>query len=172
LSLFDFPEEVARIMMRQFRFEAEIYESLSCVPMAARRKLDRLGIKLGLEQWQQLGRGERLMICHAPADSPAECEALSLFVREAAVSRSGSPPRDLPAETRRTAEPPARPPVRLVANASALGITLTPREWELLDDDERYALVKLGGSDTPSHNLAAALHEFLDQRTPAVASHR
>jgi hypothetical protein len=33
--------------------------------MAVRRKLDRLGIKIGLEQWELLGRGERLMICHA-----------------------------------------------------------------------------------------------------------
>ena len=56
-------------MIRKFQFEAEIYDSLSCLPMAARRKLDELGIKIGFDQWQQLGRGERLMICHAPTAS-------------------------------------------------------------------------------------------------------
>ena len=56
-------------MIRKFKFEAEIYESLNCLPTAARRKLDAAGIKLHLAQWEQLGRGEKLMICHAPADS-------------------------------------------------------------------------------------------------------
>src|SRR5262249_52580966 len=41
-------------MIRQFQFEAEIYQSLSCVPMQARRKLDAVGIKVHLAQWQQL----------------------------------------------------------------------------------------------------------------------
>ena len=54
-------------MIRKFKFEEEIYESLNCLPMAARRKLDALGVKLSLAQWEQLGRGERLMICHAPS---------------------------------------------------------------------------------------------------------
>ncbi len=30
-------------MIRKFKFEDQIYESLSCLPMAARRKLDALG---------------------------------------------------------------------------------------------------------------------------------
>ena len=47
-------------MIRKFKFEAEIYESLNCLPMATRRKLDAVGIKLHLAQWEQLGRGERL----------------------------------------------------------------------------------------------------------------
>src|SRR5713101_3569857 len=127
-------------MMRRFEFEAEIYESLSCLPMAARRKLDLIGLKIGLQQWQQLSRGERLMICHAPASMPDECEALRLFLHEAAVARSGSPPRPLSEESRRDAEPPAEPPPPLVANANVLGVTLTAQEWERLDGDERYAL--------------------------------
>lgn len=51
-------------MIRKFELEADIYESLNCLPMAARRKLDALGIKVHLAQWEQFGRGERLMICH------------------------------------------------------------------------------------------------------------
>ena len=56
-------------IIRKFEFEADIYESLNCLPMAARRKLDALGIKVHLAQWEQFGRGERLMICHAPTDT-------------------------------------------------------------------------------------------------------
>ena len=148
-------------MMRQFNFEAEIYESLSCLPMAARRKLDRLGLKISLEQWQRLSRAERLMICHAPASMPDECEVLRLFIHEVAVARSGFPPRPLSDDSRKEAEPAAAPPAALVANANRLGVALTTREWERLDDDERYALIKLGGVARPSHNFKAALGELL-----------
>jgi hypothetical protein len=148
-------------MMRRFDFEADVYESLSCVPMVVRRKLDRLGIKIGLEQWQKLGRGERLMICHAPADQPEECDALKLFIHEAALARSGTPPRPLSEDGRRHADPPVEPPSLLVSNARRLGVNLTAGEWERLNDDERYALIKLGGDLRPSHNFEAALNELL-----------
>ena len=55
-------------MIRRFQFEAEIYDSMSCLPMAARRKLDRLGVKIGLEQWQKLARGERRRVDMKPAN--------------------------------------------------------------------------------------------------------
>jgi len=151
-------------MIRQFSFEAEIYQSLSCLPMAARRKLDRLGLKVSLDQWQGLSRGERLMICHAPASMPDECDALRLFIDEVAVARSGSAPRRLSDESRKEAEPPAEPPPALVGNANAVGVALGRRECERLDDDERYALIKLGGSARPSHNFKAALDEFIVSR--------
>lgn len=147
-------------MIRQFQFEAEIYQSLSCVPMQARRKLDAVGIKVGLAQWQQLGRGERLMICHAPANSPEECDALKLFIREATMARAGSPPKELSEEVRRGAMPPQAPPAQLIAHARELGTDLTQEKWNKLDDDERYALVKLGNVERPSHNLKSALAEF------------
>ncbi len=148
-------------MIRQFQFEAEIYESLACVPMQARRKLDAVGIKIGLAQWQQLGRGERLMICHAPANTPEECTALKLFIEEATMAKAGSAPKTLPEEARRGATPPKSPPQRLIANARNFGTDLTQDKWNALDEDERYALVKLGDVERPSHNLPSALKEFL-----------
>lgn len=148
-------------MMRQFGFEAEIYESLSCLPMAARRKLDRLGLKISLAQWQRLSRAERLMICHAPASTLDECEVLRLFIHEVTLARSGSSPTVLSDESRKEAEPVTEPPATLVTNANTLGVALTAKEWERLDDDERYALIKLGGGARPSHNFKTALHELL-----------
>ena len=148
-------------MLRQFDFEAEIYHSLNCLPMTARRKLDRLGLKISLEQWQRLSRGERLMICHAPVSTPEECDVLKLFLGEVSLARTGIAPKPLSDTSRKEAEPPPEPPETLVANAHALGVALTRREWEQLDDDERYALVKLGGTPRPSHNFKAALDELL-----------
>ena len=151
-------------MIRKFKFEAAIYESLNCLPMAARRKLDAVGIKLHLAQWEQLGRGERLMICHAPADSDEEQSALRIFIEEVALARTDSPAKILSDDARRCANPPDHPPQMPVQHVRAFGIELNDTAWAALDDDQRYALVKLGDSDRPSHNLELALQEFFQSR--------
>ena len=147
-------------MIRKFKFEDEIYDSLSCLPMAARRKLDQLGLKIGFDQWQQLSRGERLMICHAPIAAPDETEALRLFVNDVMLAKCGAAPKDLPPEKRLGVNPPAMVPAQLVESAQKSGVALTQAAWAALDDDERYALIKLG-VEKESHKLKAALDEFL-----------
>jgi hypothetical protein len=97
-------------MIRKFKFETESYESLNCLPMAARRKLEAVGIKLHLAQWEQLGRGDRLMICHAPAAAEEERSALRTFSEEIALVRTGSPAKILSDEARRSANPSDHPP--------------------------------------------------------------
>ncbi len=148
-------------MIRRFKFESQIYESLECVPMAVRRKLDRIGLKIGLEQWQALGRGERLAVCHLPANLEEECETMRIFVREAVKQRSGVEPRLLPESEREAAEPPVEPPARLIERGHSVGFALTPTTWNKLDPDARYALMKLGAGEAVSRNFAAALEEFL-----------
>jgi len=147
-------------MIRKFKFEDEMHESLQCVPMAVRRKLDRVGLKVGLEQWKALDRGERLAICHIPADSGEECDALACFIREAMMRRFGVEPKQLSASQRASAEPPVSPPDQLVTHARGAGFDLNGAVWGRLDADERFALMKMGDVAQASHNLAAALKEF------------
>jgi hypothetical protein len=147
-------------MIRKFKFEDEMHESLQCVPMAVRRKLDRVGLKVGLEQWKALDRSERLAICHIPADSGDECDALAYFIRETMMRRFGVEPKQLSDSARASAEPPVVPSNQLVANARAAGFDLNGAVWTRLDADERFALTKMGDLAAPSHNLAAALLEF------------
>jgi hypothetical protein len=52
-------------------------------------------------------------------------------------------------------------PTNLAANARALELELSGDDWALLDQDERYVLIKLGGGHCVKRNLAAALKEFL-----------
>ena len=148
-------------MIRQFKFEDEVHHSLACVPMAVRRKLDRVGVKISLEQWQALARHERLAICHLPAASDEESEVLRTFLEETVRERAGGATRSLSNEVRRSAEPPATAPQRLVDNARTAGITLSQSVWEHLDADERYALIKLGGGAEQSHNFISALRELI-----------
>ena len=147
-------------MIRKFKFEDEMHESLQCVPMAVRRKLDRVGLKIGLEQWKSLDRGERLAICHLPVASAEECDGLSVFIREAMLRRFGVEPKALTDAQRASANPPGSAPDRVVKHARAQGFDLSAAVWTRMDADERFALIKMGDADTPSHNLAAALKEF------------
>ncbi len=94
-------------MIRKFKFEDEMHESLQCVPMAVRRKLDRVGLKIGLAQWKELGHGERLAICHIPTDSGEECAMRWRFIRETMTRRFGVEPKTLSDAARASAEPPA-----------------------------------------------------------------
>jgi len=153
-------------MIRKFKFEDEMHESLQCVPMAVRRKLDRVGLKIGLQQWKSLDRGERLAICHFPFDSAEECDALGVFIREAMERRLGVEPKCLTDAQRASAEPPVSPPARAVVHARTAGFDLNATTWSRLDGDERFALLKMGDAETPSHNLGAALKEF---NVPAIA---
>jgi len=148
-------------MIRRFKFEDEIYKTLTCVPMAVRRKLDSLGLKISLDQWQKLGRGERLAICHLPIESAEERDAIALFIDEVVRNRCGSAVKPLSEESRRAADPPASLPPILVTIAKAHGFELAQPVWDRLDEDERYALMKLGGGTETSHNFRAALLEFL-----------
>lgn len=157
-------------MLRRFKFEEEVYESLSCVPMAVRRKLDRVGVKISLEQWQGLGRGERLAICHLPVESAEEHEVMRVFIEEAVRNRCGSATKPVAEELRRAAEPPASPPPALVASAKIEGVELSQSAWDRLNADERYALMKLGGGEKHSHNFGTALRELVRQRDRVTSS--
>lgn len=151
-------------MIRRFAFEADIFPSLELVPLAVRRKLDRAGVKLGLEQWQALGYGERLALCHLPIDLPEEVDALRLFVQEAAASRGAGELKPL-AEIGDPPESMPEPPAELVSNAQTAGFQLTRDQWTRLDADERYALVKLSGKKKISHNFGNALAEIVGRRS-------
>lgn len=147
-------------MFRRFHFEEDIYCTLECVPMTVRRKLDRIGLKVHLAQWQALGQGERLAICHLPAGEPDECEALRTFIVEAVKRTSGKEPNDLTPEQRKAAEPPRDVPQSLVADAASAGATLTQAMWDRLDGDERYMLTKL---ERRGDKLAIAIRELFAQ---------
>jgi Conserved nitrate reductase-associated protein (Nitr_red_assoc) len=57
----------------------------------------------------------------------------------------------------------------VVANAQALGVALSAKDWQRLDDDQRYALIKLGDVEQPGHNFRPALAEFLSDNGSTVS---
>ncbi len=154
-------------MIRQFAFEADLYETLECLPMAVKRKLDRIALKIGRKQWTAMGQGERLAICHLPAESKEECETLRLFILEA-VARQGTEPVSLPESVRQLSEPPREIPAAVAESARAVGFLIDQQKWTSLDADQRYALIKLIDAGK-KRKRSRALAEFFPESTADAA---
>jgi len=147
-------------MYKRFEFEGDIHASLDCVPLSVRRKLDLAGLKISLSGWQQLAREERLTLCHLPVD---QREDLDIYreVMSAFCGRRGIALKPLPA-----APGDASPwncddlPAAVRVRAASVGSSLDGEGWSRLDEESRYALVKLVDPSRNPDKFRAALVEL------------
>lgn len=65
---------------------------LELIPRVVRDKLDRVGIKLHLREWQVLTIAERRSLVDRPCDSAAETEAYRAWLVATVQERAGRPP--------------------------------------------------------------------------------
>ncbi len=145
----------------QFGFERELYATMSCLPLAAKYRLDVIGIKISIKQWHALTMEERRAICEMPADNEDERRVMSEFVCRLIAQRCGEHPSFLSNEQRATALQTAYLPRAVEQQAGSLGYELDAERWKMLDGDQRYALLKFAGDDRRRTKFAAALREFL-----------
>ncbi|MBP0005399.1 MAG: nitrate reductase associated protein [Cyanobacteria bacterium SBC] len=142
-----------------FEFEADFVESLRCIPMQVRYKLDTCGVKLKLEHWNQFDRGECLALVELPCSSESEIQAYREILRRLVFDRTGSYPKDLPVDP----HPPwmgdeLPPSVR--DKAASLDVAISTQQWLKLSSLQRFALVKLSRPSHENKNFLPALQEF------------
>ncbi|HEY2525759.1 MAG TPA: nitrate reductase associated protein [Candidatus Binataceae bacterium] len=150
-------------MSRKFKFESQLNADLSCPPVAARQKLDALGIKISRDQWLALEMGERRKINDLPAESDSEKREFAEFVNASVKRRSGTTPSRLTLEQHTAAVPTDAIPEAIAEKAREHGFRLDSRSWARLDYDQRYVLLKFGSDERRRRKFAAALREFLAQ---------
>jgi hypothetical protein len=166
-------------MYKPFAFEGEVHQSLSCVPLTVRRKLDVAGLKISLDGWQTLTREERLALCHLPVDSDDELavyrEVMRGFCARHAVSLT--PLTEVRDHGRAWNADDIPAPV--IARLRALGGELPAAAWRALDEDSRYALLKLADPKQAAAKFQAVLAELgfgpassADQQKAAAACDR
>jgi len=148
-------------MNRQFGFERELYSTLSCLPLAVRYKLDSIGIKITIKQWLALDMDDRRAICEKPAGNDEERRLMTDYVCRLIAQRSGEKPSFLSIEQQATALQTRHMPAAIAEQAGSLGYELDANRWKMLDEDQRYALLKFAGDDRRRVKFAAALEEFL-----------
>jgi hypothetical protein len=144
---------------RCFAFEAEFSGSLRCIPMAVRRKLDLAGVKLKLVHWHGLSMAERERLL-TWRDDAAAIEALREWLLERSHELPEGPAKPLERACGTSWQQGDRVPEVLEQACHQLQLPLRPEAWPLLDELERFALVKLSHPGHEHRNLPFALREF------------
>jgi hypothetical protein len=145
---------------RFFGFESDFVDSLRCIPMAARLRLDRTGVKLKLNEWSKLAPELRLALAQAPCGSPAERERWKGELIGLVEQTAGAAPALLPEPVDEVWEDRGTVPVQVQDQARSLGLKVDPAAWAALSPLQRFALVKLSRPGHENRNFRPALIEF------------
>lgn len=146
-------------MSEFFQFEADFTDSLRCIPMAVRYKLDSCGVKLKLHQWNRFSTTERQQLVDFPCDSPAERETYRRQLIEL-IQAHGEAPSELAVEPQPAWLDSTQIPAEVEAQAASVGQALSLDHWANLSPLQRFALIKLSRSQHENSNFLPALREF------------
>lgn len=143
-----------------FHFELDFADTLHCVPMGVRMKLDTCGIKLSLAQWNQLDRAERQQLMEQPCDLPDTVVAYRDTLANLIAHHSIGPLKTLAVDP----NPPwmqadAIPP-SVHQRAEEMDCPLTIAQWQGLTPLQRFVLIKLSRPSHENQNFRPALREF------------
>jgi hypothetical protein len=144
-----------------FAFELDFGGTLRCIPMSVRLKLDQVGIKLSLKQWNKLPEDARRQLVEKPCDGKGRIDSYKQYVLSLIETFTESSPELAPID----ASPPwtdvAVVPERIVAWGRQLGVTPPSREqWAALSPLQRFALFKLTRPGHSNDNFIPAMREF------------
>jgi hypothetical protein len=147
-------------MANFFQFEADFVDSLRCIPMQVRYKLDTCGIKLKLSDWKRMSQLERQNLVALPCTSKSEIQAYRNYIQELILQRTGMPAIELPVEPHPAWMNVSSVPTSVKEKAQEIGVTISTEQWTNLTPLERFALIKLSRSGHENKNFLPALKEF------------
>lgn len=143
-----------------FDFEAAFVNSLRCVPMIVRYKLDACGIKLSLRAWSQFSLSTRARLVTMKVETLDEVQAYRNFLSQSILDVG-----DFVVPTDGDVVPawadPAQVPEVVARKAEEFNVRIDPeRGWATLRPLQRFALLKLTRGDHENENFVPALREF------------
>lgn len=147
-------------MDKFFKFEADFVESLRCVPMQVRLKLDTCGVKLKLLQWHKFSANQRQQLVNLPCQTVEEIETYRQFLQQLILRTTGESAVDLAIDSNPAWEDLSLIPESVSQKAKEVNVPLTLQQWEKLLPVERFALIKLSRSNHDNHNFLPATKEF------------
>ena len=143
-----------------FAFESNFVNTLKCIPMIVRYKLDSCGVKLKLHEWGKFNLKDKEILAHLSCYTHEEIENYGAFVKHlvreyfgyeasllSVVNDSWNNINEVPEEVQEKA-----------AEWKCAAITL--KNWIELAMLQRFALVKLSRSGHEGRNFPVALSEF------------
>ena len=144
-----------------FQFEADFAGALYCIPMSVRLKLDDVGIKVSLKQWNKLSRNERDRLLAEPCETGAQRSVYRQLVAGLIEARTGAKAQDLPVDSHPEWTDASRIPTQVGEYFLSKGLAaLTLEQWAGLTPLKRFVLIKLTRPGHSNENFLPALHEF------------
>ncbi len=135
-------------------------QSLRCVPMQVRLKLDTCGIKLKLPQWNRFSAEERETLVDLPCETQAEICTYRELLQRLVLAHTSEIATDLAIDPHPAWENLESIAPSVQEKAEEIGVEITPSHWANLTTDQRFALIKLSRSHHENHNFLPALKEF------------
>jgi hypothetical protein len=143
-----------------FAFESDFVNSLRCIPMVVRMKLDTCGVKLKLSHWTRLSQSERQALVSMPCETAPEAALYRESLQKLLVEKTGAPAGELPVEASPAWLDGSGVPESVREKAREFQVDLTPERWRGLTPARRFALIKLSRPGHENHNFYPALQEF------------
>lgn len=144
-----------------FGFEADFAGALYCIPMSVRLKLDEVGVKVSLKQWNRFDRAERDELLHRPCGTPAERTAYRDYLASVITARTGDRPQELPVDPQPEWADTRRVPGQVSRYFESKGLApLRGEQWAALSPLRRFVLIKLTRPGHSNENFLPALREF------------
>jgi len=143
-----------------FQFEQDFVESLRCIPMIVRLKLDTCGVKLKLNHWYQLNSEEKENLVNLPCSSPIEAEEYRQKLQDLLIAKTGNPAGELVITSHPDWLETELIPESVLNKATEFDLHLTLAHWQKLTPLQRFALIKLSRSNHENANFYPALQEF------------
>jgi hypothetical protein len=147
-------------MTNFFQFEADFVDSLRCIPMQVRMKLDTCGTKLKLTHWHQFTQEERQELVEKPCTTVEEIQTYREYIQNLVINHTGTPASDLPVEDNPAWMDATTIPPTVHEKVQELGVSLTLQNWASLTSTQRFALIKLSRPSHENKNFLPALKEF------------
>lgn len=147
-------------MVSFFKFEVDFVDSLRCIPMQVRMKLDTCGIKLKLTHWHQFTQQERQSLVEMPCTTAEEIETYRQYLQQLVIEHTGTPASELPVDPYPAWIDATTIPPSIQEKAQEFGVSLTSQQWAALTPAQRFALIKLSRPSHENKNFLPALQEF------------
>lgn len=144
-----------------FAFELDFADSLRCIPMAVRFKLDACGVKLTLPQWLLFTAADRDRILNSPCSTDDEIAAYRRDLVDLIEARSGEDARMTAVQSHPVWMETRYVPKPVRMQAWSVGVAPpTLEQWAVLAPLQRFALVKLTRPGHRNLNFLPAMREF------------
>ncbi|MER3435938.1 MAG: nitrate reductase associated protein [Leptolyngbya sp. ERB_1_1] len=143
-----------------FQFESDFVDSLRCIPMIVRFKLDSCGVKLKLHQWNKFSESDRQQTVDVPCDTEDEIREYRKLLHQLVEQRTGETATDLAIDEKPAWNDGENIPESVMSQAEKVGVTISPTQWKTLTPLQRFVLIKLSRSSHENANFLPAVKEF------------